>query len=98
MGLYRFGITFTPTTGSVMAEIISCRAQVASDCQHGHSAKGIYEDGDPSEDGTWDWRNNTVVCTPCYIVLMPYTPSGQGLNSELPEAIRRIKNEKEVPS
>jgi transcriptional regulator with XRE-family HTH domain len=79
--------------GMVMAKIISCRAKVSSECLDGLSGKGIYEDGDPAEDGTWDWRTNSVVCTPCYIELMPLTPSGQGLTRELPDAIARHRRE-----
>lgn len=54
--------------------------------------KEIY--GEPyadREDGTWDALTGTVVCTPCYLFLMPLTPSGQGLNHELTAAIDRAK-------
>lgn len=73
-----------------MTELIWCRANVAPDCYDGRPAKGLYPDDDPAEDGTYD-RHGTVVCDACYVLLMPLTPSGQGLNSELPAAIERFR-------
>lgn len=61
---------------------VRCRAQLVDDCRHGTP-------DDPNEpfedDGTFD--GSTVVCTPCYCAVMPFTPSGQALRDELPHAI-----------
>lgn len=72
--------------------MIRCRAKVSQGCLDGTPEFDVYGSvGGDMEDGTWDAATGTIVCTPCYIVLMPLTPSGQGLNRELPEAIRRAK-------
>ena len=66
---------------------LRCRAQVSDACRHGTPSCLASWDSEYTmeEDGTW-W-GQSVVCDPCYIMLMPLTPSGQGLNSELPFAI-----------
>ena len=61
--------------------LVPCRAQVSPRCC----------EGDADDDGTFDPKTDTVVCTPCYHKLMPYSPSGRLLLSEIPAAIRRLK-------
>ncbi|WP_297775385.1 hypothetical protein [Mycobacterium sp.] len=76
-----------------MASVIRCRAKLDDvGCLDGEplerqfGQRGPDEDAlHPGEDGTFD--GSTIVCDPCYIALMEFTPSGQGLLGELPEAI-----------
>ena len=68
---------------------INCRAKVSRSCYDGRNPRTVYEDGDVTEDGTWD--GETVVCDACYMALMPLTPSGQGLLHELPTAITEAR-------
>jgi hypothetical protein len=69
---------------------ISCRAQVVPECYHGApTRKQFAEDLPQSEDGTYD--GSTIVCDPCYIALMPLTPSGRGQHHELPAAIEKAR-------
>jgi hypothetical protein len=76
-----------------MAEVIRCRAQLADvACLDGRPLErqfGERDDDEPehrlADDGTYDGA--TIVCDPCYIALMPFTPSGQGVMHELPAAI-----------
>lgn len=71
--------------------IINCRAQVHPDCLDGKpSATQFFgEDLTLDEDGTYRSFDNSIVCDPCYIHIMPLTPSGQGLMGELDAAISR---------
>jgi hypothetical protein len=83
--------------------IICCRAKVSAGCFDGQpTARQFFGDDLPQdEDGTYqpsevdaergDPAKGTIVCDPCYIALMPLTPSGKGLNSELPEAIEAAR-------
>jgi hypothetical protein len=41
-------------------------------------------------DGTWNGRS--VICTPCYVRLLPYTPDGMGLAEDLPRAILEYRD------
>jgi len=73
---------------------IRCRARVVDNCKHGRDERSVGASfGDPDYrmqyDGTWD--GESIVCDPCYVELMPHTPSGQALNEELPEAIARVR-------
>jgi len=62
---------------------IICRAHLVEDCAFGRP-----QDPEQSmeDDGTYD--GHSIVCDACYCAVMPFTPSGQALNHELPEAIR----------
>lgn len=62
-----------------MAGVVRCRAKLESDCLDG-------QQGPPMQgDGTFD--GETIVCDPCYAKACLLTPSGAGLNHELPVAI-----------
>lgn len=66
---------------------IFCRARLENDCLHGQPDDGHFDCNEGmKDDGTFD--GHSIVCTPCYVRLMPLTPSGQGLNHELHDAIR----------
>lgn len=71
--------------------IIRCRAKVDPACYNGKptSTQFFGEDEPMTEDGTYltDSEGGSIVCDPCYIKLMPLTPSGRALNNELPAAI-----------
>lgn len=72
--------------------VIRCRAKVTAECLDGKpSWRQFGEDLPLSEDGTFD--GSTIVCDPCYIRLMPLTPSGQGLHHELDDAIKKAKGD-----
>lgn len=62
---------------------VRCRARLVNDCAHGRPENP--EEPMP-EDGTFD--GESVVCWACYVAVMPFTPSGQALNEELPAGIR----------
>jgi hypothetical protein len=65
---------------------IACRARVSAGClQDKPSSAQFGYDAELHEDGTFD--GSTIVCDPCYVELMPKTPSGRGLLHELPAAI-----------
>lgn len=64
--------------------IVHCRARVSVDCENGEEP--YY---DQEEDGTWN--GESVICDPCYIKLMPYTPSGRALLDEIDEALEEIR-------
>jgi hypothetical protein len=68
-----------------VSEILRCRAQVVDACKDGELSSTVGFDYRMGEDGTWDGRS--VVCDPCFVALMPLTPSGLSLNEELPFAI-----------
>lgn len=69
---------------------IKCRARVSTECFHdSESRRQFGYDAPLDEDGTFD--GETIVCDPCYIKLMPHTPSGSGLNHELPDAIAHLR-------
>ena len=59
---------------------VPCRAAVSEDCQ-------IYADKDDSTYG-----GGTVICTPCFVHLMPYTRSGRALLGEQDQAILDCRN------
>lgn len=59
--------------------LVPCRASVSPRC----------EKGDADDDGTFD--GHTVVCTPCYHRLMPYSPSGKLLLHEIPATIAKYR-------
>lgn len=69
-------------------ETIVCRARVSKDCLTGQPMTVEAEMDFMYEDGTYD--GTSIVCDPCYVMLMPFTPSGQGLNSELDAAIKVV--------
>ena len=73
--------------------LIRCRARIDDYCLH-----GSFDDPDNpwQEDGTYDRPTNTIICDSCFCTLMPYTPSGQALNHELPDAIRNVRRLNEV--
>ena len=73
---------------------ITCRARVSAGCLNGFAVTAQFgEDLPLSEDGTYipDSAGGTIVCDPCYIRLMPLTPSGMGLNKELDDAIATLR-------
>ena len=69
-----------------MGRFLKCRAQLSPVCEHGDDE---HEENEMAEDGTFD--GETVICTSCYVFLMPHTPSGRGLNHELDVAVRKLK-------
>lgn len=84
-----------------MTYTIKCRARVSERCLHDQpTAKAFGEDLPLSEDGTFapptreeaqQGLPGTIICDPCYITLMPHTPSGKGLHHELDEAIAKVR-------
>jgi hypothetical protein len=72
-------------------EPIHCRAQLEDDCYDGSPmSRQLGEPGPMSADGTYKHDGpyaGTIVCDACYVRLMPLTPSGQGLHTELHPAI-----------
>lgn len=81
-------------------DFVRCRAEVAADC-----IANDYRDGniptlenpgtemeiDHTDDGLFHTHDGTIVCMPCYCVLMEYTPSGRGLTPEIPAAIDHVR-------
>ena len=72
--------------------LIICRAQISPHCLNGrsvaeHYEKPLYE----LDDGTYEPASMSVVCDPCYVDLMPLTPSGQALTHELDGAIAHAR-------
>jgi hypothetical protein len=64
-------------------KLISCRAKVSKNCQDDtKEIKGM----EMYEDGTWN--GESIVCTPCYIDLMPLSPSKRLLADEIEPTIR----------
>lgn len=73
-----------------MSNQIVCRARVSADCYHGKPTRTQFNADLPlAEDGTYD--GGSIVCDACYVRLMPLTPSGRGLNSELNVAIEEAR-------
>lgn len=70
--------------------IVVCRARIIQGCHHGRTEQAVYERESMRSDGTWDGRS--VICTPCYAALLPYTPDEMGLLADLPQAIRLYKD------
>lgn len=73
---------------------INCRARVSPDCMNGHPTIEQFGENIPmDEDGTFidDDMGGSIVCDECYLIVMNYTPSGRGLNHELPLAIHQAK-------
>jgi hypothetical protein len=69
---------------------IVCRARISRDCLHDKPARLQFGKDMPlAEDGTYD--GESIVCDACYVALMPLTPSGMGLNHELPAAIEQAR-------
>lgn len=69
---------------------IVCRARVSDACYDGQPTTKQFGEDDPmDDDGTFD--GSSIVCDACYVALMPYTRSGQGLAHELPGAIRHLR-------
>ena len=68
---------------------IACRGRIAKACLNGQPEEVAFEEG-MSEDGTFDGQS--IVCDPCYVALMPLTPSGRGLLAELPAAIAAARS------
>ena len=76
-----------------MPEKLVCRAKISPACYDGQDGKQLFgDDWGMAEDGTYD--GETIICDPCYIALMPYTPSGKALGSELPAALERARKER----
>jgi hypothetical protein len=84
--------------------MIVCRAKVMPGCWDGEPTSHQFfgQDLPMSEDGTFitgpveqdDGQlvvMESIVCDPCYMYLMPRTPSGKALNHELPAAIEAIR-------
>jgi len=73
---------------------IVCRAKVSPECYDGDPTERQFgEDLPMREDGTYDWMGNTIVCDPCYIMLLPFTKSGMGDYNELPQAIYHLRTQ-----
>lgn len=80
---------------------IVCRARVDPSCYHGRTIEevGLEEAMDTwREDGTYDQADagpgglvESIVCDPCYVTLMPYSPSKLLLRAEIPDAIRAYR-------
>lgn len=71
---------------------IYCRAQICAECLDGKPTADQFfgEDLPQWEDGTYREFDSSIVCDPCYVKLIPLTPSGQGLTNELDAAIAEI--------
>lgn len=73
-----------------MAMVI-CRARLGHNCDHAKDERAVYPPDSPmASDGTWDGR--TVICTPCYVRLLPFTPDGMGLLEDLELAIQLYRD------
>lgn len=83
--------------------MIVCRARVVAGCWDGEPTAHQFfgQDLPMSEDGTFSTEpfmydefqritTGSIVCDPCYLYLMPRTPSGKALNHELPAAIEAV--------
>lgn len=69
---------------------IACRARVGAGCYDGRPTAVQFGDDLPLDsDGTYD--GSTIVCDACYVLLIPRTPSGQGLHHELDAAIAAMR-------
>lgn len=81
----------TPQARRRQTLIIECRAKVVDDCLDGEPFERQMPDHEEGmrEDGTFD--GETIVCDPCYVALMPFTPSGVARNDELPAAIETYR-------
>ncbi len=76
-----------------MPHVVSCRARTSSSCLHLQPTLHAFgEDLPLNEDRTFD--GTSIVCDPCYVALMPLTPSRIGLIDELPAAIARARRSK----
>lgn len=74
---------------------VACRAQVSETCDNGKDERIVYgPDETQQDDGTWD--GGTVVCDPCYVLLMPYSASGQLLEHEIRSTIRAYQKTHEA--
>jgi hypothetical protein len=72
-------------------EKMVCRARIAGSCLDGRQmSEELGYEGTMADDGTYD--GESIVCDPCYLVLLPFTPSGAGLTHELNPAIERARN------
>lgn len=69
--------------------VVICRTRLSHDCDHGKPERAVYGTESQASDGTWDGRS--VICTPCYMRLMPFTPSGTAELHELAGAIHRYR-------
>lgn len=74
--------------------MITCRAQITAKCLDGKptAAQFFGDDLPMTEDGTFlaagpPGTMDSIICDPCYVKLMPLTPSGRGLHHELTAAI-----------
>ncbi len=65
---------------------VTCRAGVHSACYHGAEVTATYAD-----DGTYRSGDHSIVCDPCYLMLIPFTRSGAALLDELPAAIDHVR-------
>lgn len=67
--------------------VIKCRAKLSPRCLDGEASGAQFggENLPLHEDGTFD--GETIVCDPCYVILVPMSPSGAGLKHELDETI-----------
>lgn len=78
------------------AGCIDCRAMLEDDCLHCRPLSAQAEDmRRMSEDRTWDPETRTIICDPCYVRLVIFTPSQQGLTAELPAALRFYREQQE---
>jgi hypothetical protein len=84
--------------------MITCRAKVTPGCWDGEltshqffgqdlpmTEDGTYTCGPVEQDDGQQLVTGSIVCDPCYMYLMPRTPSGKALNHELPPVIAAIR-------
>src|ERR1700733_7331743 len=77
-----------------MKHKITCRAKVTDDGYDGQPTKVQFgEDLPISADGTWRGIDDesTIVCDPCFLMVMPFTKSGAALKEELEDGIRAVR-------
>ena len=77
---------------------VSCRAKLDDQpCYHGRPVSEAYPDEpivmNRQVDGTYDERDGTVVCDPCYLALFSFTRSGAGGLEELDGAIDHYRQQ-----
>lgn len=72
---------------------VACRARITRLCEISVQPE-IAED-----DGTYDEATGTIVCDPCYVRAMRFSPSGRALHHELDDSIAaaRIADADPIP-
>jgi hypothetical protein len=71
---------------------ITCRARVAPNCLNGQpTSRQFGADIPMSNDNTYEDHTQSIVCDPCYVMIVPMTPSGKGLLYELEPVINDLR-------